>query len=153
MASSQPVKGRPFTGKRSWELEYRRGQRQAQRILHEYGTSKLNQFGRLMRHLHTSIRPGRITALFNRRHLESRRYVTEDVEMEHLLNHVQGLEGRCEDVCCGMQNIACHLNTAFPDLEMHSWDNDPSVLPDMVCDFLDPSTYHEENRPDFIVMR
>jgi hypothetical protein len=153
MASREAMGGRPSTGKSSWERDSRREQKQAQRILYEYSSRTINQFARLMRQLYTSMRPTRITALFNRRGQEKRRYVTADEEVEHLLHHVHGLEGRCEDVCCGMHTIAGHLEQAFPDIEMHSWDIDPAVHPDRVCDFTDPSTYHEEHRPNFIVMR
>jgi hypothetical protein len=128
--------------------------KQEYRILFEYDSRSYKNFKRLVKILLPSCELARVTQLYNLRFLTRERYPTGVKEIELLLTYLNDLlEGTYEDPTCGVRTIEQVLLAHHHSVtHVACYDIDPTVLPTVVLDALNPyELNYFTRRPDFIV--
>jgi hypothetical protein len=144
--------GRPKNDRPSRTNESLAAAKRRYRVLFENSTSDRDAFSELLETLYGhKLENHRITRLDNLRIEKQARVVTSAEECALLLERIKHLDGTVEGVMSGNKHIENALLDRFPGLLVTTLDKDKGSRPDIVCDFLDPSSYKHLRRGDWIV--
>ena len=113
---------------------------QEYRILFEYDSRTQQAHVRLVKVLLPLCPQAHVTRLCNLRNTSRTRYPTDVKEIEVLLTYLnESLQGTFEDPTCGIRTIEKVLQAHYPSVgRVECYDIDPSVLPTVVLDALNP---------------
>ena len=127
---------------------------QEYRILFEYDSRTQQAHVRLVKVLLPLCPQAHVTRLYNLRNTSRTRYPTDVKEIELLFTYLnESLQGTFEDPTCGIRTIEKVLQAHYPSVgHVECYDIDPSVLPTVVLDALNPYELNcLQGRPDYII--